>query len=208
MPDVDGYIFDLDGVLVDTAKYHYLAWKEIAKEFGFELTPEHNEQLKGIGREISLYKILSWAGKSLSEEVFAQTALRKNESYLQKISHIDHKELLPGVLPLLQQLKSKGKKIALGSASRNARLVLERTGILPYFDAIVDGTMVSKAKPDPEVFLKAAEALHLSADRCCVLEDAPAGIQAAKAAGMTAIGVGSPEILKGADKVISSLANG
>ena len=130
------------------------------------------------------------------------------ESYLQKISHIDHKELLPGVLPLLQQLKSKGKKIALGSASRNARLVLERTGILPYFDAIVDGTMVSKAKPDPEVFLKAAEALHLSADRCCVLEDAPAGIQAAKAAGMTAIGVGSPEILKGADKVISSLANG
>ena len=208
LPDVDGYIFDLDGVLVDTAKYHYLAWKEIAKEFGFELTPEHNEQLKGIGREVSLHKILSWAGKSLSEEVFAQTALRKNESYLQKISHIDHKELLPGVLPLLQQLKSKGKKIALGSASRNARLVLERTGILPYFDAIVDGTMVSKAKPDPEVFLKAAEALHLSANRCCVLEDAPAGIQAAKAAGMTAIGVGSPEILKGADKIISSLTNG
>lgn len=156
-----GYIFDLDGVLVDTAKYHYIAWKTIAKEFNFELTPQHNEQLKGIGREVSLHQILQWAGKTLSETDFTDTALRKNKLYLEQISSIDSSELLPGVLNFLQLLKAHHKKIALGSASRNARLVLERTGILPLFDAIVDGTMVSKAKPDPEVFLKAAEGLGL-----------------------------------------------
>jgi len=142
---MEGYIFDLDGVLVDTAKYHYLAWKTIAQEFGFELTPAHNEQLKGIGREVSLHKILQWAGKTLPENEFQSLALRKNELYLQYIAHIDNSELLVGVADFLQTLKSKGKKIALGSASKNARLVLERTGILPLFDAIVDGTMIPQS---------------------------------------------------------------
>ena len=202
-----GYIFDLDGVLVDTAKYHYIAWKTIAKEFNFELTPQHNEQLKGIGREVSLHQILQWAGKTLSETDFTDTALRKNKLYLEQISSIDSSELLPGVLNFLQLLKAHHKKIALGSASRNARLVLERTGILPLFDAIVDGTMVSKAKPDPEVFLKAAESLGLPPADCCVFEDAPAGVQAAKSAGMKVIGVGNSEVLKAADTVIPNFLN-
>ena len=199
-----GYIFDLDGVLVDTAKYHYLAWKTIANEFNFELTPAHNEQLKGIGREVSLHKILEWAGKTLTEEAFQDTALRKNQLYLQYISHINSSELLPGVSSFLNQLKAENKKIALGSASRNARLVLERTGILPLFDAIVDGTMVTKAKPDPEVFLQAAQLLHLSPTECCVYEDAPAGVKAAKSAGMYVVGVGNSEVLNEADEVIKS----
>ena len=202
-----GYIFDLDGVLVDTAKYHYIAWKTIAKEFNFELTPQHNEQLKGIGREVSLHQILQWAGKTLSETDFTDTALRKNKLYLEQISSIDSSELLPGVLNFLQLLKAHHKKIALGSASRNARLVLERTGILPLFDAIVDGTMVSKAKPNPEVFLKAAEGLRLPPADCCVFEDAPAGVQAAKSAGMKVIGVGNSEVLKSADTVIPNFLN-
>jgi len=202
-----GYIFDLDGVLVDTAKYHYIAWKTIAKEFNFELTPQHNEQLKGIGREVSLHQILQWAGKTLSETDFTDTALRKNKLYLEQISSIDSSELLPGVLNFLQLLKAHHKKIALGSASRNARLVLERTGILPLFDAIVDGTMVSKAKPNPEVFLKAAEGLRLPPADCCVFEDAPAGVQAAKSAGMKVIGVGNSEVLKVADTVIPNFLN-
>ena len=202
-----GYIFDLDGVLVDTAKYHYIAWKTIAKEFNFELTPQHNEQLKGIGREVSLHQILQWAGKTLSETDFTDTALRKNKLYLEQISSIDSSELLPGVLNFLQLLKAHHKKIALGSASRNARLVLERTGILPLFDAIVDGTMVSKAKPNPEVFLKAAELLQLPPAQCCVFEDAPAGVQAAKAAGMKVIGVGEEQVLCAADEVIPNFSS-
>ena len=202
-----GYIFDLDGVLVDTAKYHYIAWKTIAKEFNFELTPQHNEQLKGIGREVSLHQILQWAGKTLSETDFTDTALRHNKLYLEQISSIDSSELLPGVLNFLQLLKAHHKKIALGSASRNARLVLERTGILPLFDAIVDGTMVSKAKPNPEVFLKAAELLQLPPAQCCVFEDAPAGVQAAKAAGMRVIGVGEEQVLCAADEVIPNFSS-
>ena len=204
---MEGYIFDLDGVLVDTAKYHYLAWKTIAQEFGFELTPAHNEQLKGIGREVSLHKILQWAGKTLPENEFQALALRKNELYLQYIAHIDSSELLVGVADFLHSLKNKGNKIALGSASKNARLVLERTGILPLFDAIVDGTMVTQAKPNPEVFLKAAEGLGLPPADCCVFEDAPAGVQAAKSAGMKVIGVGNPEVLKAADTVIPNFLN-
>ncbi len=197
-----GYIFDLDGVLVDTAKYHYLAWKTIAQELDFELTPAHNEQLKGIGREVSLHKILKWAGKTLPENDFHALALRKNQLYLQYIAHIDSSELLEGVASFLQQLKNKGKKIALGSASKNARLVLERTGILPLFDMIVDGNMVTQPKPNPEVFLKAAQGLGLPPAECCVFEDAPAGVQAAKAAGMTVIGVGEKQVLCAADEVI------
>ena len=197
-----GYIFDLDGVLVDTAKYHYLAWKTIAQELDFELTPAHNEQLKGIGREVSLHKILQWAGKTLPDNDFHALALRKNQLYLQYIAHIDSSELLEGVASFLQQLKNKGKKIALGSASKNARLVLERTGILPLFNMIVDGNMVTQPKPNPEVFLKAAQGLVLPPAECCVFEDAPAGVQAAKAAGMTVIGVGEKQVLCAADEVI------
>ena len=204
---MEGYIFDLDGVLVDTAKYHYLAWKTIAQEFDFELTPAHNEQLKGIGREVSLHKILQWAGKTLPENEFQALALRKNELYLQYIAHIDSSELLVGVANFLHSLKNKGKKIALGSASKNARLVLERTGILPLFDAIVDGTMVTQAKPNPEVFLKAAELLQLPPAQCCVFEDAPAGVQAAKAAGMRVIGVGEEQVLCAADEVIPNFSS-
>ncbi len=202
LADKKGIIFDLDGVLVDTAKYHYLAWKVIAAEFNFNLTPTLNEQLKGVGREDSLRKILQWAEHSLSAEDFESTATRKNELYLQHINHIGEAELLSGVKNFLQVLKAEGKKIALGSASKNARLVLERTGIFPYFDVIVDGTIVSKPKPHPEVFLRAAEGLALKPEECCVFEDAPAGVQAAKAAAMAVIGVGSKHSLPEADVVI------
>ncbi len=197
---MEGYIFDLDGVLVDTAKHHYEAWKAIARELGLDLTPAHNEALKGIGREDSLRRILEWAGKDCSPEVFQELALRKNAFFLEQVRHIDASELLPGVKEFLEALKAKGKKIALGSASRNARMVLERTGIVGFFDTIVDGTMVSKAKPNPEVFLKAAEGLELPSSVCCVFEDASAGIQAAKSAGMMAIGIGSKEVLPQADR--------
>jgi beta-phosphoglucomutase len=195
-------LFDLDGVLVDTAIYHFQAWKNLGKQFGYELTEEQNEQLKGVSRVESLNKILDWANYLATQEQKAAWLIEKNEDYLRLISNMNPSEILPGVLEFLQQIKDLGYKIALGSASKNAEIILEKTGLMPWFDLIIDGNKVSKSKPDPEVFLKGAEGLGLSPETCIVFEDAQAGVEAAKAGKMKAIGIGEAETLALADKII------
>ncbi len=197
-------LFDLDGVLVDTAVYHFQAWKILGKHFNFELSHEQNEELKGISRVESLDKILHWAHFQATQDQKGRWLKEKNETYLELISHMNPSEILPGVISFLDQLKEQGYLIALGSASKNAVIILEKTGLTTWFNAIIDGNVVTKSKPDPEVFIKGAEALGCPAAACIVFEDAQAGIDAAKAGGMKVVGVGSPTILRGADKVISS----
>jgi beta-phosphoglucomutase len=198
-------IFDLDGVIVDTAKYHYLAWKRLAKELGFDFTETDNERLKGVSRIRSLEILLEIGNVSLDEETKLESATRKNEWYMNYIRHMDASEILPGAMEYLKMLRSKGVRIALGSASKNAPLILERLGIFPLFDTVIDGNKVSKAKPDPEVFLRAAQELNVSTSDCVVFEDAEAGIEAAHRAGMKVIGIGKPSLLKKADIVIAGL---
>lgn len=195
-------LFDLDGVLVDTAIYHFQAWKNLGKQFAYELTEEQNEQLKGVSRVESLNKILEWANYSATQEQKSAWLIEKNEDYLRLISNMNPSEILPGVLDFLQQIKDLGYKIALGSASKNAEIILEKTGLMPWFDLIIDGNKVSKSKPDPEVFLKGAEGLGLAPENCIVFEDAQAGVEAAKAGNMKAIGIGETETLSLADKII------
>jgi beta-phosphoglucomutase len=200
-----GAIFDLDGVIVDTAKYHYLAWKRLAQELGFEFKESDNERLKGVSRMQSLEILLEVGGISCSMEEKRVLADKKNDWYVEYISIIDESELLKGAKEYLIQLKNSGIKIALGSASKNAPAILHSLKITNLFDAIVDGNKVSKAKPDPEVFLKAAKELGLKAQECVVFEDAEAGITAARAAGMMTVGIGSRSILKEADIVVTGL---
>lgn len=201
-----GYIFDLDGVLVDTAKYHFLAWKRLADELDIAFNEEDNERLKGVSRMASLDIILELGGKTLTEEEKISLATRKNEWYVEFITKMDASEILPGALEFLKLLKNKGYKCALGSASKNAGLILERTGMTDYFDTIVDGTHVSKAKPDPEVFTLGAENMGLAYEECVVFEDSVAGLQAAKAAGMVAVGIGEASVLTEADMVVKDLS--
>ena len=189
------FIFDLDGVIVDTAKYHYLAWKKIASELGIEFTHEHNELLKGVSRVRSLDIILGLGEVDASQAQKDQWLIQKNEDYLSYLVDMDQSEILPGVMTVLEFLKANQQPIALGSASKNARPILEKTGILSYFDAIVDGNDVSNAKPDPEVFLQAAQKLGISNENSIVFEDSVAGIQAANIAFMTSIGIGEASIL-------------
>jgi beta-phosphoglucomutase len=189
------FIFDLDGVIVDTAKYHYLAWKKIATDLGIEFTHEHNELLKGVSRVRSLDIILGLGQVEASQEQKDQWLIQKNEDYLSYLVDMDQSEILPGVMKVLKFLKANQQPIALGSASKNARPILEKTGILSYFDAIVDGNDVSNAKPDPEVFLQAAQKLSITNENSIVFEDSVAGIQAANIASMTSIGIGDATIL-------------
>jgi beta-phosphoglucomutase len=195
-------LFDLDGVLVDTAIYHFQAWKNLGKQFGYELTEEQNEQLKGVSRVESLNKILDWANYTATQEEKSVWLIEKNEDYLRLISNMNPSEILPGVLAFLEQIKALGYKIALGSASKNAEIILDKTGLTPWFDLIIDGNKVSKSKPDPEVFLKGAEGLGIAPEECIVFEDAQAGVEAAKAGNMKAIGIGESETLFLADKII------
>lgn len=197
-------IFDLDGVIVDTAKYHYLAWRKLANKLGFDFTEEQNELLKGVSRVKSLEILLEIGGVSLSDSKKEQYMFEKNENYLSYITKMDQSELLPNMKSILEHLKNKGVSIALGSASKNAKLILDTTDITSYFDAIVDGNKVSAAKPDPEVFLLAAKLLNKNPDECIVVEDAQAGIQAANDAKMMSIGIGDKEILKEASYVFES----
>lgn len=195
------FIFDLDGVIVDTAKYHYLAWQKIANQLGIEFTPEHNEELKGVSRVRSLELILQLGKIEASQEDKDKWLTQKNEDYLSYLVDMDNSELLPGVLPVLRYLKERKQLIALGSASKNARPILEKTGIIHYFDAIVDGNDVSNAKPDPEVFLRAAELLNTAPENAIVFEDSVAGIQAANIGNMTSVGIGEAKILHEADYI-------
>nr|WP_233516803.1 beta-phosphoglucomutase [Paenibacillus curdlanolyticus] len=205
LDNVKGALFDLDGVLVDTAKYHYLAWKQLAEELGFAFTEADNERLKGVSRTRSLEIVLEVGGVSLSEAEKHRLAEEKNERYLQYIRNMDESELLPGAKAYLLQLKEQGVRIALGSASKNAVFILEKVGILELFDSIVDGTKVSKAKPDPEVFTLGCHELGLTPQDCVVFEDAEAGVQAAIAAGMYVVGIGSEAILGAANRVVRGL---
>jgi beta-phosphoglucomutase len=207
MKEVKGCIFDLDGVIVDTAKYHYKAWKRIADELGFEFTEQHNERLKGVSRMRSLDILLEVGNINVDEETKLKLAEKKNNWYVEYISKMDKSEILPGVEDCIKSLKQKNIKTAIGSASKNTMLILKSLDIAHYFDAIIDGNKVTKAKPNPEVFLLGAKELGLNPENCVVFEDAEAGIQAAKAAGMMAVGIGSPSILKEADLVVSGFDN-
>ena len=198
-------IFDLDGVIVDTAKYHYLAWKRLANELGFDFTERDNERLKGVSRMRSLEILLEIGGIDLDETARLALAEKKNKWYVEYIRGMDESELLPGAREYLLSLREKGVKIALGSASKNAPTILDRLKIVDLFDAVIDGNKTSKAKPDPEVFVLAAQELGVDSADCVVFEDAEAGLQAARAAGMYAIGVGEPDVLKSAHDVISGL---
>jgi len=189
------FIFDLDGVIVDTAKYHYLAWQKIASRLGIDFTHEHNELLKGVSRIRSLDIILGLGNVEATQEDKDKWLVEKNEDYLSHIINMNADEILPDVERILQYLKNNGQKIALGSASKNARPILEKVGILHFFDAIVDGNDVTNAKPDPEVFLRAAQMLGIPANESVVFEDAVAGVQAANAAGMISIGIGDAKTL-------------
>jgi len=199
------FIFDLDGVIVDTAKYHFIAWKRIGEKVGFTLTHEQNESLKGVSRVESLDRILNWAKVTLSQEEKDLFLLDKNEDYLAQINDMGKEEILPGVLTLLQYAKDNKIPVALGSASKNATPILQKLGITTYFDALVDGNHVSKSKPNPEVFLKGAALLKQDPSNCIVFEDAAAGIQAAKSAGMITIGMGGAEEVQTADYCFNSM---
>lgn len=205
MEAMKGAIFDLDGVLVDTAKYHYLAWKKLANQLGFDFSEADNEQLKGVSRVRSLEILLEIGG--IQKDELEQSRLRemKNNWYLEFIKDMTADELLKGAKEYLLQLKQEGVKISLGSASKNAVSILKSLDIYDLFDEIIDGTKVENAKPDPEVFLKAAEGLGLKPKECVVYEDAQAGVLAGKAAGMYVIGIGEKENLPEADKVVDGL---
>ncbi|MGV0936021.1 beta-phosphoglucomutase [Empedobacter falsenii] len=189
------FIFDLDGVIVDTAKYHYLAWKKLANNLNIDFTHEHNELLKGVSRVRSLEIILGLGDVKASDKQKNEWLVQKNEEYLGYIDKMDDSEILPGVMDVLNFLKENNQPIILGSASKNARPILEKVNILNYFDDIVDGNDVSNAKPDPEVFIIGAKKANQTNENSIVFEDSVAGIEAANVAGMTSIGIGESSVL-------------
>ena len=194
-----GVIFDLDGVIVDTAKYHFLAWKDLADQLGFEFTEAHNELLKGVSRVRSLEILLDIGQVALSDEKKQKYLISKNTHYLEYINKMGTEEILPGVIELLDTLDNLGIKYVLGSASKNAPLILKQVNLFERFAGIVDGNSVSKAKPDPEVFLIGAKKLNLKPEQCVVFEDAIAGVEAANKANMISIGIGDKQTLHEAD---------
>ena len=207
MGKIQAVIFDLDGVIVDTAQFHFIAWKELAAEWNYTLTPEDNEKLKGVSRMDSVNKIAQWANVQTKPEQLLDIAHRKNEIYLRFCNQLTPQHVLPGISSLINTLKANGVFISLGSASKNARFVLDKLGLLGVFDVVVDGNDVSKSKPNPEVFLKAAQRMGVSPEHCVVLEDAPAGIEAALAANMKVIGLGDAIELQKAHLVLKNTIN-
>jgi len=197
-----GVIFDLDGVIVDTARFHFLAWKKLADELGIPFDEKKNEKLRGLSRRDSL---LAMVGHPLPEERIVELTERKNNYYLEYLEMLSPAHILPGAKELLEELRERKVKIALASSSKNAKKVLEKIGLRNVFDVIVDGYDIKKAKPDPEIFLLTAKRLEENPSHCVVIEDAQAGITAAKRAGMFAVGIGNPQILKGADIVVKGV---
>jgi len=193
--NIKACIFDLDGVVVDTAGYHYIAWSEIAKNLGFEFSKANNERLKGVSRMKSLDILLDTGHMVLDDIHKAKLAEKKNNIYLEYILKMTPSEIFPGVREFIGEVKNRDIKTAIGSASKNTMTILDRLQIAHLFDTIVDGTKVTKAKPDPEIFLKCAEELKVDPSNCIVFEDAEAGIEAALAAGMKCVGVGNTQIL-------------
>lgn len=204
-----GFVFDLDGVITDTAKYHYIAWKELAAEIGIEIDLKFNEQLKGISRMDSLERILTLGNKNDAyTEVEKETlATKKNTHYVQLLQSLTPDDLLPGVKTFLDEAKAKNIPCAIASASKNAPFILDKLGVMQDFDTIVDPATLKKGKPDPEIFIQAALALGIEPAEAVGFEDAQAGIDGIKAAGMYAVGVYSGEELHGADVIVEKLTD-
>lgn len=196
----------MDGVIVDTAKFHFKAWQRLADSLGIPFTEEQNEQLKGVSRVDSLEKILSWGNIQLNNQKKIELMELKNKWYLDYVENMDSSEMLPGVLSFLQSLHDNDIKIGLGSSSKNSLLILEKLGIMHFFSVIIDGNKIHFSKPHPEVFQKAAKELKFSPSECLVFEDAISGVEAAKEGGFHCVGVGDATILKRADFVISNLS--
>ena len=204
---IKALIFDLDGVLVDTAKYHYLAWKRLSDELGLQFSLHDNEMLKGVSRMKSLEIILGLNDRTMSEEEKENCCAVKNGYYLDYINNLKQEELMAGAREFLESARNSGFKTALGSASKNSMLILEKLQILDLFDAIIDGRMVSHAKPDPEVFLKGAQELGVKPEECIVFEDALAGITAAHNGSMKAVGVNNRDIQPFCDYYVDNFIN-
>ncbi len=198
-------IFDLDGVIVDTARYHFMAWKRLADELNVHFTEKDNERLKGVGRMDSLDIILEIGNLTLVDSLKEKYASLKNKWYIDFISRMTPAEILPGSIEFINELRNAKIKVAIGSASKNTPLILDRVKMKNLFDAIADGNNVRKAKPDPEVFITVAKMLETEPEECVVFEDALAGVQAALNAGMKCVGVGSEKILTEAHFVVSGL---
>lgn len=193
---IKGFLFDLDGVIVDTAVFHFQAWRRLAQKLGGDFTEAQNEELKGVSRVDSLKKIIEWTGASVTDAEFQQLMEEKNLWYLELVAKLGPQDALPGALEFIQSAYDQGIKIGLGSASKNAPMILEKLGITSLFTAVIDGNNVVNGKPHPEVFLKGAEALELMPKECIVFEDSIAGVQAALTGGMSCVGIGSEEVLK------------
>jgi len=204
---IKGFLFDLDGVIVDTAVFHFQAWRRCAQKLGGDFTEAQNEELKGVSRVDSLTKIIEWTGASVTADEFEALMVEKNEWYLELVQELSAADGLPGAVAFLQHAHAQGIKIALGSASKNAPMILDKMGLTPLFDAIIDGNNVINGKPHPEVFLKGAAALGLNPEECVVFEDSIAGVQAAKTGGMSCVGIGTPETLEGADVHFTALGD-
>jgi beta-phosphoglucomutase len=200
-----GFILDLDGVICDTAKFHFEAWKRLAAEYHYNLTEADNEALKGVSRADSLKFILKQANHTLSPDQFELDLVRKNEWYLSLVEQMDQSYLLDGVLDFFAKAKEINMPLALGSASKNAKLVLEKVGLLYHFDAIVDANLVTNGKPHPETFLKAAELINVPPNQCIVFEDSASGVQAAISGNMYAVGIGNASDLPQAHICIPNL---
>tara|TARA_R110002050_G_scaffold221441_1_gene357242 strand:- start:8365 stop:9033 length:669 start_codon:yes stop_codon:yes gene_type:complete len=200
-------IFDLDGVICDTAKYHFIAWSNLAAHLGIPFSAKDNESLKGVSRIDSLNQILKKGNQTLPAEEFQKALVKKNDEYLALVSEMTAEEILPGVVSFLKSLKEQNIKIVLGSASKNAPLILEKIGLTAYFDAIIDGNQVEKGKPNPEVFIKGANAVNVLPENAVVFEDAVAGVEAANRGNFMSVGVGDNHVLRNAKLVIDGFEN-
>jgi beta-phosphoglucomutase len=204
---ITAVLFDLDGVLVSTDEYHFRSWLRLSKEEGFDFFDhEFNHQFRGVARMECVEILTRASGRSYTAEQKQEIADRKNRYFAESLASVTPNELLPGALAALQELKRRGIKIAVASNSRNAKPIINRVGIEKYLDAVVDGHEIENSKPDPEVFLLAAKNVGVVAAQCIVVEDAVAGIEAARRAGMKALGIGSRERLPNADIVVADLS--
>jgi beta-phosphoglucomutase len=203
---IQAFIFDLDGVITDTAEYHYLAWRALGEELGIPFTREFNEELKGVSRMDSLEKILALGNREadFSWEEKEALASKKNVHYVRLIENISSNDILPGIKDLITEIKENGYRLGLASVSKNAFTVMDSLGLRSEFDIIVDAATIAKGKPDPEIFLTAAKLLNVDPSACIGIEDAAAGVDSIKDAGMFAVGVGSEESLAKADIIYSS----
>jgi len=196
---IKGFIFDLDGVITDTAELHFAAWKKLSDDMDWQFDRDLNEKLRGISRMDSIKVIMDHNNVSLKEETIVELATQKNDIYVESLDHMTPEDYLPGAKELLTHLRSEGFSVALGSASKNAEMVLKQLNATHYFDVIGDGNSVSRSKPAPDIFLYASEKMGLSPERCIVFEDAEKGIDAAKAGNFYSVGIGPEERVGHAD---------